>query len=249
MPKDRGAEQGDVDGWRHSRQQGSSPGLASPIPPTSPPFKQSTPPEHSNPPAFTQTTWGRTTRDTKFSEMEASATCGTWMTGTLWFTRSWFPSYFEEFDKANVKVGGRTQPIEDRSHPLHRQRLGAPRMKTRRNSDAGESLCSRTWKQYPWCGGCLPTIHRRPTHRQSRCHSCHARTGSDVPRSANRVCPPRKFGGQPYQPQPCVSTATTSCKNDELQKLMMRQDADHSRDFSPASQTTVSRKLHSVQAS
>ena len=34
--------------WRHSMQQASSPRLASLIPPTSPPFTQSTPPEHSS---------------------------------------------------------------------------------------------------------------------------------------------------------------------------------------------------------
>ena len=61
--------------WQRSKQRVSSPGLAPLTPPTSPPFMQCTPPEHSKRPTFVQRvmkiTWERTTRDTNFNEMGA----------------------------------------------------------------------------------------------------------------------------------------------------------------------------------
>ena len=113
-------------------------------------------------------------------------------------------SCLQDCDDANDNVGAERHP-QKTEVICHVADLDAAPPEYERGAFACLNLSGR-WKQHARSRYGTPSVHRGPTLGQSRRHSSNARTCLAVSGSADRICSlSREFWCQPYQPHPSAA--------------------------------------------
>ena len=250
MPKDRGAEQGDVDGplecslaqgwwrlkredaWLLSRRQAAFRGLVLKTLQKHGACKQIT---QSDSPTSSWVAQKNSlepkTRGMRCKKREAWRTCGTWTTVTFCVTRSWC--------RLTCRTSTSPMPKLEQSENLRERKSSVARTTWVQQLLSGDSVTCRAWPrspQYPLGASHSKssTVHRGPALGKDGRHSSPARTGPAVsgPRRQNLLSNVKVLASVASNTF-CECTATRSCKSNELLKSMTSWDSDLSRGSFP----------------